>query len=103
MRFAKLDQDVIVLGAPQIIGGNYNITTTTTWQSDEDIPTCLFVLLFLKTDKLTVKSFLYYRTKLEDIKEIQKQRDRPKGVSSVGLALGKKITQSEDVDSVRFC
>ena len=46
--------------------------------------------------------FVYYRTKVDDIKELQKLRERPKGVSSVGLALGKKISQTEDVDSVSF-
>ena len=43
---------------------------------------------------------IYCRTKVDDIKELQKLRERPKGVSSVGLALGKKISQTEDVDSV---
>ena len=46
---------------------------------------------------------LLYRNKLEDIKELQKMREKPKGVSSVGLALGKKISQTEDVDSVSRC
>ena len=46
---------------------------------------------------------IYCRTKVDDIKELQKLRERPKGVSSVGLALGKKISQTEDVDSVCTC
>ena len=45
-------------------------------------------------------SIYFTRNKLEDIKELQKMREKPKGVSSVGLALGKKISQTEDVDSV---
>ncbi|XP_060571458.1 splicing factor C9orf78-like [Ruditapes philippinarum] len=38
-------------------------------------------------------------SKLGDIKELQKSRERQKGVNIVGLALGKKIPKTEDVDS----
>ena len=52
-------------------------------------------------DQVTIMIMcIYCRTKVDDIKELQKLRERPKGVSSVGLALGKKISQTEDVDSV---
>ncbi|KAK3612404.1 hypothetical protein CHS0354_032003 [Potamilus streckersoni] len=37
-------------------------------------------------------------TKLEDIRVIQKLRERPKGVNAVGLALGKKITKTEEIE-----
>lgn len=36
-------------------------------------------------------------TKLRDIKELQKQREKPKGVSAAVLALGKKISKTEEV------
>ncbi|XP_052774210.1 splicing factor C9orf78-like isoform X1 [Mya arenaria] len=38
-------------------------------------------------------------TKLGDIKELQKTRERQKGVDIVGLALGKKIPKTEERDS----
>ncbi|KAH3861212.1 telomere length and silencing protein 1 homolog [Dreissena polymorpha] len=38
-------------------------------------------------------------SKLEDIKELQKTRERQKGVDIVGLALGKKIPITEERDS----
>ena len=41
-----------------------------------------------------------FRPKLEDIKELQKLREKPKGVSLVGLALGKKIPVTVEVDNV---
>ncbi|CAG2193317.1 splicing factor C9orf78 homolog [Mytilus edulis] len=36
-------------------------------------------------------------SKLKDIKELQKQREKPKGVSAAVLALGKKIPKTEEV------
>lgn len=36
-------------------------------------------------------------TKLKDIKELQKQREKPKGVSAAVLALGTKISKTEDI------
>ncbi|WAQ97400.1 TLS1-like protein [Mya arenaria] len=39
-------------------------------------------------------------TKLGDIKELQKTRERQKGVDIVGLALGKKIPKTEERDSL---
>lgn len=42
-----------------------------------------------------------FSTKLEEMKERQKLRIRPKGVSIVGLAIGKKTTIEEDLTVVR--
>lgn len=39
------------------------------------------------------------RTKVDDIRELQKARERQKGVDIVGLALGKKIPKTVEVDS----
>ena len=45
-------------------------------------------------------SLLNSRVKLQDIKELQKQRDKQNGVSAAALALGKKIPKIEAVASV---
>ncbi|KAL5011653.1 hypothetical protein ScPMuIL_010204 [Solemya velum] len=39
-----------------------------------------------------------FRSKLDDIKELQKLRDRPHGVSAEGLYHGKKIDETEEVE-----
>ena len=41
------------------------------------------------------------RTKLEDIRTVQKQRARQKGVSAASLALGKKVDKAEEITDVR--
>ena len=41
------------------------------------------------------------RTKLEDIRAVQKQRARQKGVSAASLALGKKVDKAEEITDVR--
>jgi hypothetical protein len=46
------------------------------------------------------QTFIDFRSKLEETKELQKLRKRPHGVSVVGLALGKKVTMEEEVTSV---
>ncbi|XP_022917522.1 splicing factor C9orf78 isoform X2 [Onthophagus taurus] len=38
------------------------------------------------------------RSKLSDLKEIQKLRERPNGISLVGLALGKKVSMADEID-----
>lgn len=38
----------------------------------------------------------FCRSKLEEMKTIQKLRDRPNGVNIVSLALGEKLSQEED-------
>jgi hypothetical protein len=53
--------------------------------------------------KINLFHIIYnFRSKLGDIKELQKSRERQKGVNIVGLALGKKIPKTEDVDSVNI-
>ena len=41
------------------------------------------------------------RAKLEDIRTVQKQRVRQKGVSAASLALGKKVDKAEEITDVR--
>jgi len=40
--------------------------------------------------------FNFFRSKLEEMKTMQKLRDRPNGVNIVSLALGEKLSQEED-------
>jgi len=39
-----------------------------------------------------IKKFIFYREKVEEMKIIQKLRERPNGVNVVGLALGENVT-----------
>lgn len=39
---------------------------------------------------------MFCRNKLDEMKSIQKLRDRPNGVNIVSLALGEKLSQEED-------
>lgn len=39
---------------------------------------------------------IFYRIKLEEMKTMQKLRDRPNGVNIVTLALGEKLSQEEE-------
>lgn len=38
----------------------------------------------------------FYRSKLDEMKTMQKLRDRPNGVNIVSLALGEKLSQDEE-------
>jgi hypothetical protein len=39
---------------------------------------------------------LFYRKKLEEMKTMQRLRDRPNGVNIISLALGEKLSQEEE-------
>jgi hypothetical protein len=39
-----------------------------------------------------IKKCIFYREKVEEMKIIQKLRERPNGVNVVGLALGENVT-----------
>lgn len=41
-----------------------------------------------------------FSSKLNELKEIQKLRDRPNGVSIVGLALGTKVAVEDEIVAV---
>lgn len=53
-----------------------------------------------------ISDFIYwgyvfvYRSKLEETKEKQKLREKPKGISIAELAIGKKISIEEEVAAV---
>ena len=46
--------------------------------------------------------FIYYRSKIQDIKELQKQRNKQNGVNATALALGKKLSKEQAMSSVIF-
>ena len=46
--------------------------------------------------------FIYYRSKIQDIKELQKQRNKQNGVNATALALGKKLSKEQALSSVIF-
>lgn len=46
--------------------------------------------------KIHNKFIIFCRIKLEEMKTMQKLRDRPNGVNIVSLALGEKLSQEEE-------
>lgn len=51
---------------------------------------------------ILISWLVYFRSKLKDIKELQRQREKPNGISAAMLALGKKIPKTEEVTDVGF-
>ena len=56
------------------------------------LPECYIVILLCSSDLGAIT----------EIKELQKQRGRQKGVSLASLALGKKIQKSEQIENVNI-
>lgn len=58
---------------------------------------CKYTQFTIITNISNQNVFFQNRAKLEETKERQKLRSRPKGVSLVGLALGKKLAPEEEI------
>lgn len=66
--------------------------------SDEELEQVRYVS-YIK-NWIFFNSYGYFSSKLNEMKEIQKLRERPRGVSIIGLALGKKVDLENEMDNV---
>lgn len=47
-----------------------------------------------------IVEYFFFRTKIDDLKELQKLRSKQNGVSVAALALGKKIEKADEITDV---
>lgn len=69
---------------------------------DEDTRKIRYTILNKNLISCFFKQPFFISEKLEEMKDLQNLRKRPKGVDVIGLAIGERMNTNNDVDSVSY-